>query len=86
LEFTEYPNQKLAFVQLSGDSKTFEGYWLIEPNLQGSTLGFEGTWEPDTLIPLFIIDYFARHDLEKRFGEIARLAEEQKAKHAGECL
>jgi len=86
LEFTEYPNQKLAFVQLSGDSKTFEGYWLIEPNLQGSTLRFEGKWEPDTLIPLFIIDHFARHDLEKRFGEIARLAEEQKAKHAGECL
>ena len=74
LEFTEYPNQKLSFVQLSGDSKSFEGYWLIEPSLQGSTLRFEGKWEPNTLIPLFIIDHFAKHDLEKRFGEIARLA------------
>ena len=26
------------------------------------------------MIPLFIIDHFAKHDLEKRFGEIARLA------------
>ena len=86
LEFTEQPDERLSFTQLSGDSKAFNGYWRIEPEARGSTLYFEGSWEPDTLLPLFIIDHFAKHDLERRFGEIARLAEEQKAKHSVECL
>ncbi len=85
MEFTEYPNNKLTFTQLSGDSKSFSGHWLIEPTPSGSTLRFEGRWEPDTLLPLFIIDHFAKHDLEKRFGEIARLAEEQNAELSGKC-
>ncbi|GAB5605373.1 SRPBCC family protein [Sideroxyarcus sp. TK5] len=85
LEFTEYPNTRLAFTQLSGDSKAFSGHWLIEPKPSGSTLRFEGRWEPDTLLPLFVIDYFAKHDLEQRFGEIARLAEEHDSSHAGAC-
>jgi len=86
LEFTEQPNERLSFTQLSGDSKTFHGHWRIEPDAQGSTLHFEGAWEPDTLIPLFIIDHFAQHKLEKRFGEIARLAEEWQTLHHGLCL
>ncbi|MBA3023416.1 MAG: hypothetical protein FP821_05905 [Sideroxydans sp.] len=85
MEFTEYPNSKLTFTQLSGDSKSFSGHWLIEPNPSGSTLRFEGRWEPDTMLPLFIIDHFAKHDLEKRFGDIARLAEEQNTKLSGKC-
>lgn len=86
LAFTEYPDHKVSFTQLSGDSKSFSGHWLIEPHPQGSTLIFEGEWEPDTLLPLFIIDHFAKHDLERRFGEIARLAEEQKSLQSGKCL
>lgn len=85
LEFTEYPNNKLTFTQLSGDSKSFSGHWLIEPNPSGSTLQFQGRWEPDTLLPLFIIDHFAKHDLEKRFSEIARLAEEQNTLQSITC-
>jgi hypothetical protein len=85
MAFTEYPNNKLTFSQLSGDSKSFSGSWLIEPNPSGSTLQFEGRWEPDTLLPLFIIDHFAKHDLEKRFVEIARLAEEQNTLQTAKC-
>lgn len=86
MEFTEYPDSRLTFTQLSGDSKAFSGSWLIEPNPSGSTLRFEGAWQPDTLLPLFVIDYFAKHDLEKRFSEIARLAEEQKPFQSAKCL
>ncbi|MBU0689309.1 MAG: hypothetical protein KJ850_07195 [Gammaproteobacteria bacterium] len=86
LEFTEYPDSKLTFTQLSGDSRSFSGHWLIEPNPSGSTLQFEGRWEPDTLLPLFVIDYFAKHDLERRFADIARLAEEQYDPLSAACL
>jgi hypothetical protein len=85
LAFTEYPDERLTFTQLSGDSKSFSGRWLVEPRPQGSTLIFQGEWEPDTLLPLFIIDHFAKHDLERRFGEIARLAEEQSPLQSAKC-
>ncbi|MBI5891488.1 MAG: hypothetical protein HZB47_12595 [Nitrosomonadales bacterium] len=85
MEYTEKPFDRIAFTQLSGDSKRFQGSWHIEPKPQGSTLKFEGVWEPDTLIPLFIIDHFARNGLVERFGAIARLAEERKGMSTGSC-
>jgi hypothetical protein len=65
----------ISFVQLSDDSKSFQGNLKVIPNRSGSTLKFEGLWEPDTLLPLFVIDHFAKHDLADRIGAVARLAE-----------
>ncbi len=78
LEFTETPTDGIQFTQLKGDSKTFTGSWHIEPKQQGTRLRFQGTWEPDTLIPLFIIDHFAKNGLEDKFKAIAQLAEQRK--------
>ncbi|MBI4808556.1 MAG: hypothetical protein HY799_06400 [Nitrosomonadales bacterium] len=78
MEYTEQPYARITFTQLCGDSKMFEGHWEIEPNPLGSRLKFQGVWEPDTLIPLFIIDHFARNGLIDRFSAIALLAEKRK--------
>jgi hypothetical protein len=78
MEYTEEPFESIAFTQLTGDSKAFQGNWNIEPNPQGSTLRFRGIWEPDTLIPLFIIDHFAKNGLIDRFSAMAQLAEKRK--------
>ena len=78
MEYTEKPFEGVEFTQLSGDSKIFSGVWSIEPNPQGSVLKFSGVWEPDTLIPLFIIDHFAKNGLIDRFSAIARLAERRR--------
>jgi hypothetical protein len=78
VEYTEFPGDGIEFNQIAGDSKLFRGAWSIEPGRQGSTLRYRGQWEPDTLIPLFIIDHFARHGLLERFSAIARLAQERK--------
>jgi hypothetical protein len=85
MEYTEKPFDRIEFTQLTGDSKTFQGSWLIEPSLQGSTLRFQGLWEPDTLIPLFVIDHFARNGLIDRFSAIARLAEKRKDMLSDSC-
>ncbi|MBI5006779.1 MAG: hypothetical protein HZB95_06595 [Nitrosomonadales bacterium] len=85
MEYTEQPFERISFTQLSGDSKIFSGDWEIEPNAGGSKLRFRGVWEPDTLIPLFIIDHFARNGLIERFSAIARLAEARKDRLAGDC-
>ena len=85
MEYTEQPYERISFIQLSGDSKMFRGDWEIEPNPQGSRLKFHGLWEPDTLIPLFIIDHFARNGLIDRFSAIAMLAEKRKEAFADSC-
>lgn len=86
MEYTENPIGDISFTQLAGDSKMFRGHWHIEPNLQGSSFRFNGEWEPDTLIPLFIIDHFARNGLVDRFSAIAKLAENRKDALVVTCL
>lgn len=85
MEYTEIPYEGVAFTQLEGDSKAFQGRWDIEPGVQGSTLKFQGTWEPDTLIPLFIIDHFAKNGLLERFSAISELAEKRKDQLSASC-
>lgn len=85
MEYTENSFDKITFSQLSGDSKRFEGSWVVEPNQQGSTIRFYGLWEPNTVIPLFIIDHFAKNGLVDRFSAIAKLAEKRKGLPANSC-
>lgn len=85
IKYTEKPFDHIAFTQLSGDSKRFQGTWEIADNPQGSTLRFQGLWEPDTVIPLFIIDHFAKGGLADKFDAIARLAEKRKDHPPGKC-
>jgi hypothetical protein len=86
MEYTETPFEGVAFTQLKGDSKLFQGNWYIEPNQSGSTLRFRGEWEPDTLIPLFIIDHFAKNGLKDRFSAIAELALKRKDTLSASCM
>ena len=85
MEYTEKPYEGIDFIQLSGDSKLFQGSWSIQPNELGSTLRFRGSWQPDTLIPLFIIDHFARNGLLDRFSAIAELAAKRKDALSNQC-
>ena len=86
MEYTEKPFDRIAFTQLSGDSKAFQGSWDIVPNQQGSTLRFRGLWEPDSLIPFFIIDHFAKNGLMDKFNAIAQLAEKRKDMLSNSCI
>lgn len=86
LEYTEKPFQSIAFRQLSGNSKIFQGNWDIEPNRQGSTFRYKGLWEPDTIVPLFIIDQFAKNILNNKFIAIAELAEKRKGMRPSSCV
>lgn len=85
MEYKELPGDGISFTQLSGDSKRFDGSCHIDPHPQGSILRFQGVWEPDTVIPLFVIDHFAKNGLLDRFGAIAQLAERNKAVLSKSC-
>lgn len=86
LKYTEKPYEGTSFTQVSGDSRIYEGSWEILPNGQGSTLRFKGLWEPDTIIPDFIIDYFAKNELADKFSAVARLAEKRKNLLPSVCI
>lgn len=85
LEYTETPDEHLSFRQLQGDSKSFQGRWDVAAREQGSTLNFQGIWEPDTYIPMFVIDYFAKNELLDKFTAIALLAEQRKEIASSGC-
>ncbi len=85
VEYTEKPFDRVAFAQLSGDSKMFQGSWDIVPNQQGSRLRFSGLWEPDSFIPFFIIDHFAKNELMDKFKAIAQLIEKRKNMLSNDC-
>ena len=85
MEYTEAPFDSITFTQLQGDSKMFRGEWDVEPKQQGSTIRFKGVWQPDTMIPLFVIDHFAKNGLIDRFSAIAELAEKRKDVRPDNC-
>ena len=74
LEYTEYPPYKTEFVQLKGDSKVFKGQWLIQPVSDGSIFQYQGLLEPDSFLPMFVIEYFIQHNLKDRFSVLAKIA------------
>ena len=85
MQYSERPFDGISFTQLSGDSRIFRGNWRISPNPHGSTLRFDGVWEPDSMVPDFVIDYFAKSELAEKFSAVAELAEKRKYRQPAAC-
>ena len=78
LEFSEVSNSRLEFVQLEGHAKSYKGNWVIEPDRAGTRFIHQASFELDTSIPLFIIQYFLENSATKRFEIMAeRVAQQQ---------
>lgn len=84
IEYTEYPLIGTEFTQIKGDSKRFSGKWSVSPDSDvgnsaiGTTIRYQGVLEPDSHVPMFILQYFIQNSLEDRFKLMARLAAERK--------
>ena len=85
LKYVEKPLAGISFTQVSGNSKIYKGSWTILPRDHGSTLRFLGYWEPDTLMPDFIIDHFAKSELAEKFSAVAHLSEREKYRSPSLC-
>lgn len=85
IEYTEIPYQGTEFNQLHGDAKEFRGKWWIVPQSDGVTIQYSGVMEPDSSLPMFILQYFIRHSLEDRFRTMAKLAAQRKELTVGAC-
>ena len=71
LEFTEVSATQLNFMQLKGDAKSYSGNWIVSPDKRGARFTHHATFELDTSIPLFIVQYFLENSAAKRFEIMA---------------
>ncbi len=85
IEYTEYPLVGTEFVQIKGDSKRFTGKWTISPDAESTVIKYHGLLEPDSHVPMFILQYFIKNSLEDRFKVMAKLAAERKAQAVMAC-
>jgi hypothetical protein len=71
VEFTEFPNQGLNFIQIKGDNKAYSGTWRLQTNEKGVLVRYASIIEPDSVIPNGIIEYFMRNNIRKSFEMMA---------------
>ena len=71
IEFTEVSTAQLNFTQIKGDAKSYSGNWIVSPDKRGTRFTHHATFELDTSIPLFIVQYFLENAAAKRFEIMA---------------
>ena len=71
LEFSEVSGRRLEFTQLEGHAKFYKGYWQIEPDINGTRFTHQASFELETVIPLFLVQYFLENSVTKRFEIMA---------------
>jgi hypothetical protein len=85
LEFSEVSDRRLEFTQLEGHAKSYKGSWVIEPNKGGTRFIHQASFELETSIPLFLIQYFLENSATKRFEIMAERAAQQKITSSPSC-
>ena len=77
LEFSEVSGKRLDFTQLEGHAKSYRGSWVIEPDKNGTRFIHQASFELETSIPLFLIQYFLENSATRRFEIMAERAVQQ---------
>jgi hypothetical protein len=85
IEYTETPNKLLIFNQLSGDNKQYRGSWRLNESKGRTLFRYEAIFEPNTVIPSFVIEYFVRNSIRDRFEIMAQRAAQTKLSESLAC-
>lgn len=72
LEFVEIPYTGTDFVQISGLIKSYRGSWRIAPKPAGTTFHYQAISEPDSALPMFVIQFIIEHKLKETFEALAK--------------
>lgn len=78
VEYTEAPNKHLAFEQISGDTKFYQGSWKLIPDKDKTQFRYESVVEPNSMIPSAVIEYFIKNSIRRRFEQMAEKAAHNK--------
>ena len=77
IDFQEIKNHGTDFLQISGDAKYFQGSWRIERQDQGTLFRYSSVFQPDSALPMAVIEYFFNRRLRSSFAAIAQLGASQ---------
>ena len=71
VEFTEIPNQGLNFIQTKGSSRAYSGTWRLQSNERGVHVKYVSIIEPDSAVPIWVIEYFIKNNIRRSFEMMA---------------
>ena len=85
VQYKEISDQIIDFEQISGDAKLYQGTWRIEPEGSGTRFEFRANVELDSMVPNFIIEYFIKNQMSKRFEMMAENANRRASTLKSSC-
>jgi hypothetical protein len=85
MEYTEFPNKLLMFNQLSGDNKLYRGSWQLSEIGDKTLFRYESIFEPNSIVPSIVIQYFMRNSIRGRFELMAQKATQTKYSETFAC-
>ena len=71
VELTELPNQGLNFIQTKGSSRAYSGTWRLQSNERGVHVKYVSIIEPDSAVPIWVIEYFIKNNIRRSFEMMA---------------
>ena len=80
VQYKELSDQIIDFEQISGDAKLYQGTWRIESEGNATRFQFRANVELDSIVPNFIIEYFIKNQMSKRFEMMAENANQRAPK------
>lgn len=72
IEFKEIESQGTDFVQIEGEAKSHKGSWRLEPQDTGTLFRYQAISEPDSALPMAVIQYFVQKRLQGSFLAMAQ--------------
>ena len=85
VEYTEVPYRLLNFEQVSGDAKLYKGSWKVVPDKDKTIIKYDAVVELDSIVPMMVIEYFMKNNLQERLESMAQKAAQYKPSAALAC-
>jgi hypothetical protein len=76
-KYVEQAPERLTFEQVQGDAKFYKGTWILIPDNQGTRFEYESDIELNTFLPRRIVEYILHHNIQERFSEMAKQANDK---------
>ena len=78
VEYSEVPYNLLNFEQVSGDARFYKGTWKLVPEKDKTTFKYDADVELNSIIPMAVIEYFMKNNLNERLESMAQKAAQYK--------
>lgn len=85
IDYTQYPMTGMDLRQVKGYFKEYQGSWRLAPHAGGTLFSYTAFILPDSVIPMFVIEYFMNARIQKRFEKMAQKAKSKSDYVPAQC-